>query len=208
MDWITTFLGGTRARILHLLRRSTSTIGDLSERLDITGNAVRGHVAALQKDGLVREVGAARSTGGKPAQLYDLTAQGEEAFPKAYGFVLTELLRTLTARHGRDATIDIMKEVGRAAAVAAPGSPPERAARVAAAADVLRSMGGDVSVSRLDDGWEIRGVGCPLSAVVVEAPVACCLAQELVAHVTGAEVIERCERGGGRARCGFQVQDG
>lgn len=205
MDWIMSFLGDTRARILGLLRRSASTIGDLAEAVGVTGNAVRGHVAALQKDGLVREAGTAPSTGGKPAQLYDLTPTGEEVFPKAYALVLQTLIGKLEERDGRDATVEILREVGRTAAGSAGRGVADLASRVAAAADVLRSIGGDVRVTRLDDGWEIRGFGCPLSAVVVNEPDACCLAQGLVSDVTGAEVLERCDRSGGRARCGFMV---
>jgi predicted ArsR family transcriptional regulator len=205
LDWIATFLGGTRARILALLRRSASTIADLANEVGVTGNAVRGHVTALQKDGLVREAGTAPSTGGKPAQLFDLTREGEEAFPKAYAFVLQELLRKLKERDGREATVGILKAVGQAAAGAAGQNADDPGARVAAAADVLRSIGGDVNVTRVEKGWEIRGFGCPLSAVVVNEPDTCCLAQGLVADVTGAEVLERCDRSGGRARCAFQV---
>lgn len=207
MDWVSTFLGGTRARILELLRRSTSTIGDLAESVGVTGNAVRGHLAALQKDGLVREVGSARSTGGKPAQLYDLTPQGEEAFPKAYAFVLRELVRGLEERDGRDATIDLLRTVGRSAAGAGGAPSADRGARVVAAAELLRSVGGDVTVTRVEGGWEIRGFGCPLSAVVVAQPDACCLTEGLVAGVTGAAVEERCERSDGRARCAFLVHE-
>ena len=205
MDWISTFLGGTRARLLELLRRSASTIADLANEVGVTGNAVRGHMAALQKDGLVREAGTAPSTGGKPAQLYDLTPEGEEIFPKAYAFVLQELVRKLKERDGREATVDLLQAVGRAAAGSTGEGLEDPGARVAAAADVLRSIGGDVKVSRVEQGWEIRGFGCPLSAVVIREPETCCLARGLVADVTGAEVIEQCDRSGGRARCAFRV---
>lgn len=205
MDWITTFLGSTRARILELLRRSGATIGELAETVGITGNAVRGHVAALQKDGLVREAGTAASTGGKPAQLYDITMQGEEAFPKAYAFVLAALIDTLKDRDGQAPTVDLLEEVGRRAAGTAGDGVQDRGERVRAAADVLRSIGGDVTVTRRDDGWEIRGFGCPLSGVVVTDADTCSLTRGLVAQVTGSDVVECCDRSGGRPRCAFQV---
>jgi len=208
MDWIASFLGGTRARILTLLRRSATTIGDLAQAVGITGNAVRGHVAALQRDGLVRETGTAPSTGGKPAQLYDITPEGEELFPKAYAFVLRELIQVLKDRDGQGATVELLQQVGRRTAESVGRRGDDADARVAAAADVLRSIGGDVSVRRIEGGWEIRGFGCPLSAVVLREPDACCLAQGLVADVTGAEVVECCDRTGARPRCTFQVREG
>lgn len=202
---MTTLLGGTRARVLRLLRGSRATIADLARSLGITGNAVRGHVASLQNDGFVADAGTAPSTGGKPAQLFDITPEGEELFPKAYAFVLRELIRTLEERDGNESTVDLLRSVGRRAAGSAGEGVAGREARVAAAADVLRSLGGEVAVTRVEDGWEIRGVGCPLSAVVVSEPDACALAQGLVADVTGGDVVECCDRSGGRARCGFHV---
>ena len=42
--------------------------------MGLTDNAVRTHVAALERDGLVEPVGTQRDTGGKPARVYALTA--------------------------------------------------------------------------------------------------------------------------------------
>ncbi|HET9949501.1 MAG TPA: helix-turn-helix domain-containing protein [Longimicrobiales bacterium] len=206
MDWIGTFLGSTRARILRLLRRSGATIAELARALGVSGNAVRAHLAALQRDGLVRDVGAA-PTGGKPAQIYDLTPAGEEAFPKAYAVVLEGLIRELRLRRGREATIEILRSVGREAARARgvpPAAPLE--ARVGDAAEALRTLGGDAEVLRTAGGWEIRGYGCPLSAVVMREADACRLAEGLVAELTGARVSERCDRSGSRPCCVFAVE--
>lgn len=208
MSLITACLGDTRARVLALLRASPRPISELADALGITGNAVRGHVAALQKDGLVDEAGLARSTGGKPAQLYTITAEGEELFPKAYALVLSEVIRALHARDGEEATAALLEGIGRRAAAGAGPREGGMEARVAAAADILRSLGGDVEVIRTDRGWELRGLGCPLSAVVVREPDACRLAQAIIEDVTGAAVIECCDRGAGRARCAFEVMEG
>jgi predicted ArsR family transcriptional regulator len=211
INWIETLLGGTRARVLGLIRRSRRTIAELAEGVGISGNAVRGHVTALQGDGLVREAGTAPSTGGKPAQLYDITPEGEELFPKAYALVLHELVRTLQEEDGRERTLGLLRSVGRRAAQQAapppgrPGSSDGVEGRVVAAADVLRSIGGEVTVSAVDGGWEIRGSGCPLNAVVVQEPDVCALAQALVADIIGGEVEECCDRGGGRACCRFRI---
>lgn len=208
MGWTTTFLGATRARVLELLRRSPAPISELADALGITGNAVRGHVAALQKDGLVHEAGMAPSTGGKPAQLFGITPEGEELFPKAYALVLTEVIEALRARDGEEATAALLHRVGREAAGGRAVEAGGMEAGVTLAADILRSLGGDVEVIRTDRGWELRGVGCPLSAVVVREPDACSIAQGIVEGATGADVVECCDRSGGRARCAFEVLEG
>ncbi|HUF75817.1 MAG TPA: helix-turn-helix domain-containing protein [Longimicrobiales bacterium] len=208
MPWITTLLGATRARILDLLRRSSASISELAERLGVSGNAVRGHVSALQRDGLVKTAGSSPSTGGKPALLYEISPDAEELYPKAYALVLSAVIEELRARYGQDATVELLREVGRGVAIqgARPASTLEQ--QVEAAAEVLRGLGADVSVQRLEDGWELRGVGCPLTSVVLEQPSTCSLAQALIEQVTSAPVVECCDRSGDRARCAFRVAEG
>ena len=196
-------LGGTRRRLLELLRRKRRTIPELAEEVGLSGNAVRMHLSALQRDGMVEPAGVQRATGGKPAQMYDITRTTEELFPKAYAAVLRELLEEIEARQGSDALVDLLRGVG--ARVAA-GVPAEggAAARVELAAAVLRSLGADLEVERVGEGWLLRGYGCPLSAVVEEHHEACQLVEQLVAEVSGQPVRECCDRGD-RPRCAFRV---
>jgi predicted ArsR family transcriptional regulator len=203
MNWTEILLGGTRSRLLALLRRSRRSINELADVLGITDNAVRVHVAAMQRDGLVQSAGVERGTGGKPAQLYEITPEAEELFPKAYAPILGELLRLLAERDGQGEVVSLLREVGaRAAGEHAAAGDDE--ARIAAAADVLRQLGGDVEVVRTEDGWSIRGYGCPLSGVVSEHEELCALAESLLAEVTGLDVRECCEREG-RPRCAFRI---
>lgn len=204
-NWFDRMAGGTRGQLLVILRRSAATINDLAGELGISDNAVRTHIAALQRDGMVEHAGVLRSTGGKPAQLYRITREAEELFPKAYALVLGELIRVLEERDGRDGVTELLRRVGARAAAAqgmVAGGPE---ARVAAAAEVLRGLGGDVAVERNDGGWLLRGHGCPLSGVVGEHPAVCAMAETLVAEIAGRPVRECCERGD-RPRCSFRIE--
>lgn len=207
MDRMESVPGGTRGRLILLLRRERRSIGELAEALGITDNAVRTHVTALQRDGLVRISGVDRTTGGKPAHLYELTREAEERFPKAYAPVLSGLIELLEEREGREGVIELLREVGARAAAGhrPPGGDDE--ARVRAAAEVLRRLGGDVEVERTESGWTIRGWGCPLAAVVDEHEEACALAEALVTGVAGLPATECCDRSG-RPRCAFRVEAG
>lgn len=207
MDWIGRLLGGTRAQLLRLLRRSHHSINELAAGLEITDNAVRTHIAAMQRDGMVRSAGVERATGGKPAQLYEITPEAEEMFPKAYGVVLNLLLELLEEREGPQAVTEMLREVGERAAAVTAGSPGlGKEARVRLAADVLRRLGGDVEIEPTPDGWLIRGFGCPLSGVVSEHEEACALAEALVSRVSGLPARECCDRGGERPRCTFAIR--
>lgn len=204
VNWLYRLTGETRARLLGLLRRSRQTITGLAEALGLTDNAVRLHVAGLRRDGLVQDVGAQRDTGGKPARLYGLTAEGEELFPKAYAIVLGELVAEIVRAEGRERAVELLRAVGARTAGARAGG--DLAARVEAAAAVFRGLGSEVDVEPDPSGLRLRAYGCPLSAVTPEHPEVCQLGQAIVQQVTGAEaaVSECCERGA-HPRCAFTI---
>lgn len=199
-------LGETRGRIILLLRRGQRSISELAAALGVTDNAVRTHLAALERDGLAEQAGVQRDTGGKPARLYALTDQAEELFPKAYAVVLGALLREIEAQDGRERVLALLRAVGEkaAAAHATPTDNLER--RIETAAAALRELGGDVEVERVEHGWRLSGLGCPLSAVVADHADVCTLAESLVAAITGCPVREECNLEG-RPRCAFHVDD-
>ena len=202
--WLLRLTGDTRVEMLRLLRRSRQTITSLADALRLTDNAVRTHVAALERDGIVEHVGTQRDPGGKPARVYDLTGTGEELFPKAYALVLGGLVEEIARAEGRDRAIELLRGVGRRVAAGVSKADGDEA-RVQAAAAFLRDLGGDVEVVRAGDGWHLKGYGCPLSAVTRRHPEVCALAQVLVEEITGSPVTECCDREG-RPRCGFRVE--
>src|SRR5262245_18299508 len=136
-------LGETQVKLLALVRRDARTITELASSLRLTDNAVRLHVAALGKHGLLAEAGAKLDTGGKPARLYALTSEGEELFPKAYAFVLNGLVEEIAAKDGRERALELLRAVGQKAAAQAK-VPSSDEGRVRAAAAVLRNLGGDI----------------------------------------------------------------
>lgn len=206
MNLLDVLLGETRARLLRVLRKAPATIPELAETLEVSENAVRTHVAGAELDGLVRQSGTQRATGGKPARVYELTQAAEELFPKAYALVLTRLLQVLRDTEGEEAALEYLRQVGRDLAATAPPTGDDIAERVMAAAETLESVGGSVSVSREDGGWVIRGDGCPLSAAVAMDADVCALAEALVAEISGRDVVASCDRRG-RPRCVLHVLD-
>ena len=203
MNWLGRLIGETQARLLGLLRRSRQTITSLAETLGLTDNAVRMHIAALHRDGIVAQVGTLRDTGGKPARLYGLTSQGEELFPKAYALVLGRLVEEIVRTQGRDRAVKLLRAVGVQTAAGAPrGTNPKR--RMDAAAQLFRDLGADVEVEKTTAGWRLRGYGCPLSAVTAGHPELCELGKALVEEVVGEPVTECCQRGE-QPRCGFEI---
>lgn len=208
MAWFERWITGTRGRILSLLRGDASTVTRLADEVGISDNAVRTHLAALQRDGLVEEAGTLHGGGvGKPAQLFRTTAQGEEVFPKAYAAVLGQVLRVVAEKDGEEGLLALLEEVGRrVGAGARPAASQPLAERVQTSADLLRGLGGDIRVEEeAGQGWRLEGNGCPLYALVREQEVACNLVEALIAEATGG-VVQQCCRHGDRPRCRFLVE--
>src|SRR5215471_18409989 len=96
-NWNRWFFASRRGQIITLLRRSSRTVDELAQALGLTDNAVRAHLATLERDGIVQQRGMRRGS-GKPAAVYTLAPEAEQLFPKAYDPVLQQLLKAI---HGR-----------------------------------------------------------------------------------------------------------
>ena len=200
------FFDSTRGRIITLLRGTNRTVEELAQSLELTGNAVRAHLATLERDGLVKQRGVRRGF-RKPHYTYTLSPEAEAIFPKAYDILLNQLLTVLKERMPRKRLEEILVEVGHSLAThQTPGSKRESAeSRAKRAAQALAQIGGKASAEREGDEWFIRSEACPLAAVVAEHPEVCRLAEALVARIIGAEVQEQCNREGA-PKCRFAIR--
>jgi predicted ArsR family transcriptional regulator len=201
--WRQRLLASTRGRVLSLLRWGPRTVSDLATALELTDNAVRLHLASLERDGLVAQEGVRRGA-GKPAYVYRLTAEADSLFPKAYAAVLSEVLGFVRDQQGRAGLEAFLRDVGRRAGARAAATGPTLRDRVDAAVALLGELGGLAEVQEDADALVIRGFSCPLAAIVGANPEACALAEELVSGVVGTPVRECCDRVG-TPRCSFRV---
>src|ERR1044072_2405358 len=91
------FMESTRGRVVSLLRGEPRTVEELATRLELTDNAVRAHLATLERDGIVRQSGIRRGA-RKPHFTYALTDEADRLFPKAYDALLNQLIAVLKHR--------------------------------------------------------------------------------------------------------------
>lgn len=201
--WSQRFLASTRGRLIALLRRAPSTVDELAQQLDLTDNAVRAHLATLERDDLVRQCGVRRSGGsGKPAYAYELTPEADQLFPKPYADVLGELLAALNDQIPPVEVEALLRVSGRRLATQSPAAHGDLRARLEAAVAALNQLGG---LADLDEGGEhlvIRGYSCPLAALVSNHPEVCRLAESFVSEVAGVPLYECCDHGS-TPRCRF-----
>jgi len=196
------FFDSTRGRIVTLLRGSTKTVNQLAESLELTDNAVRAHLLSLERDGLIRQGGLQKGT-RKPHFAYELTAEAEVLFPKAYDTLLNHLIAVLKERLSVRALKEIMREVGRSLA-GARRSGNDFDARLKQGLTTLEDIGGSARVEKADGKIFIRSSSCPLAEAVTEHPEVCKLTETLLSEIVGTRVREHCDREGS-PRCSFEV---
>lgn len=196
-------LPGTRGRIVARLRRAPCTVEELAASLDLTDNAVRAQLAAMERDGLVRQHGVRKGT-RKPALEYELDPEAETALSRAYVPLVEALVEVLAGWLSRQDLEELLQEAGRRAAQPLPRPAGTAEERVRAASRVLDELGGLTEVEAAGDGWTIRSAGCPLAQLVAKRPETCRALEALVAELTRLPVREVCDRAD-RPRCRFEI---
>jgi predicted ArsR family transcriptional regulator len=196
-------LSGTRARIVDILRRSPATASDIATGLELTYNAVRPHLAALERDGLIRTGGLRRGE-TKPAMVYELAPGVDAALSRAYVPFASHLVRVLGERLPERDLDEIMRDVGRRLAADWPRPRGDARERVQAASALLQELGAPNEVETEDGLLRIRGFGCVLAAAIHGRSEICHAMESLFQELLELPVRECCDRGP-KPRCCFEV---
>ena len=202
------FFETSRGRIVSLLRVSVLTIDELASKLKLTANAVRAHVAAMEREGLVQRVGQRAGT-TRPSQMYGLTAEVEQLMSRAYIPLLSEVVRVFSGALLPAEVDGLMREVGRSLAAQlrpAKSDPGDLRSRVVAASEILNRELGALTHVEVNGGYSIRGAGCPVAALTGKHPAVCLAIESLVSELVGMPAHECCDRDG-RPRCCFEFHD-
>ena len=200
----TRFFGSTRGRIVLLLRESVKTVNEIAEKMDLTDNAVRAHLLALDRDGLVQQIGTTKGF-RKPHSVYGLTDDARHLFPKSYDSILNKLVSVLKSRLSPKVVLEIMREVGREVADKdarpAGGSLSER---LNAGLAALERLGGSARIVERGDQLSIESDSCPFADVVAEHPEVCKATESAVQEIVGEPITEICDRTG-FPKCRFSI---
>src|SRR5574338_1610162 len=187
-------LAGTRGRIIDLSRRSPSSVTEIAAQLGLSYNAVRTHLTALERDGLIARGGLRRGD-TRPSTVYELADGVEDALSRAYMPFASHLMRTLGERLSDVELGDLMRDVGRRLASEWPRTRGPLPTRVDAASALLQELGAPNEVERSARTLRIRGYGCLLAAAVNGQPHVCHAMESLLEELVGAAVRECCDRG-------------
>ncbi len=205
--WNKRFFSSTRGQIVTLLRKGGATVDELAGALGLTDNAVRAHLAALERDGLVHQAGVRRGV-SKPSFVYQLTRDAQRIFPKADGPTLRHLLDVLVSRLSQRDLREIIDETGEAAASEFPAAQGTLHERVQQSVQLLEEMGGLAEIETSDYGYLIRGFSCPYAATAPGQPAVCQLAAAFLADYIDAPVEARCAISDENSapRCLFEIK--
>ena len=202
--------GERRKRLLrYLLRTKTgAAVDELAAALGVTRTAVRQHLGALMRDGLVAP-GSSRPSGGRPQKLYVPTGKAKEAFPRHYSWFAQLLVQEITKEHG---ATGLRARLGRIASTVVAqlrrnGSTRNASSRerIETLSVVMDELGYDARVGKEPGAATIEADNCVFHELAMKHPEICHFDLALVSGYTGhkAELHECMARGGRVCRFRF-----
>ena len=193
--WRERLFKSTRGKILELLRTREWTVNELAAELRLTDNAVRAHLAGLERDRLVAQSGMKPGV-RKPHTTYALGPEAEQVFPKAYGRLVSLLMSIFSGQISPKNLRAGLRAAGRKVAQEHTRElrGKTRQQRIDVALGILKELGGTATFREEDGKHFIYGNGCPIAAATANHPEACLLAESLLTEVIGSPVKEHCVR--------------
>jgi predicted ArsR family transcriptional regulator len=199
--------GSSRGRIVALMRRGALTADEMAAELRLTTAAIRAHITAMERDGIVQRAGQ-RSGTTRPSQMFALTPEVEQLLSGAYVPLLIELVRQSAARFKPKELRELMRRTGSGLAAAFPRSTvPDAplAVRVKEVSVLLNDqLGSTMKVEQSNNHYTLRGFGCPLAALTGNHPTVCLAIESLITTLLDTGVQECCDRAQ-RPQCCFLI---
>lgn len=200
---------GSRQQLLQSLLhyRLGLSVEALAGKLGISRNAVRQHLIALERDGLVAR-GKALPSGGRPEQLYVLTARAMEQFPRQYSWFAELLLQELASLAGTKGLTAKLEAMGRKVAKSVSGKlsgPALSRERIASIAGLMNELGYEASAPSAD-GHTIEAFNCVYHNLAARNRDICAFDLALLSESAGGKVEHQSCMVRGGASCKFRFR--
>lgn len=163
------------------------TLQQLGERVGVTRTAIRQHMTALEKDGLVTQNGVI-PTGRRPSRTYGLTERGRETFQRRYDLLSLSMLAAMRAHLGEGGTEQVL--MAMADALAADWSTElshlTGEQRRHAVVNKMQQLGYHARLK--EDGQQVEALNCIFHRVAAASRAVCRFDERLVTLLLGTEV--------------------
>jgi len=200
----------TRDQILSLLKvKKQMTVSSIARELSITEMAVRRHLNTLERDRIV-ETTLLRQPMGRPTNVYQLSVDGQELFPRNYRELSIDLLsviqeeegltkvQTLLAKRKEKLRLRFEKRMFL----------KDFESRVYELEKIQNELGYMVEVTKeLDGSFMFKEYNCSIAAVAKEFPVVCELELELFKDLleTNQVKCQMCMATGQEPHCYYKI---
>lgn len=200
---------GTRGEILKIIKgRGEVTVPELRRRLGIAPNAIRGHMAILEQQGLVA-FRWQKQPRGRPLKVYHLSEQAEGLFPKRYDQLLEELITEITQADGAPKLQQLLESMAhrwaRDLEPALKNLPLELRLR-----EITRhlDLGGMMAFLEKEDDvlYNLKVFNCVYRRTSQKHREVCSLIPTLIRQLTGARVTVERSIHVGNAHCQYLIE--
>jgi predicted ArsR family transcriptional regulator len=202
-------LGTRQQELLNqlLIHKGGLTVDELSKRLEITRNAIRQHLAALENSGLVTQ-GVTRATGGRPEQLYTLTQDGKEIFPRRYSWFAQLIVESIKQESGADGLQERLNTMGANVAkklLAQHSDLENQEQKLEKLADIMNQLGYSTRYVGNENGAQVvEAVNCIFHEIALKNPEVCQFDIALLSKFTDSTIQhQECMATGGHV-CRFK----
>jgi predicted ArsR family transcriptional regulator len=202
-------LGTRQQALLRLLlkRKPGMTMEEISRALKVTRTAVRQHLVALAKNGLVAP-GGTRPSGGRPEQLFVLSEAGKELFPRRYPWLAQLLVGSIRQESGVEGLRARLQDMGAAVAQRLRGQFPElttREQKVEKLSELMQDLGYDTQDhSASTSATTIEADNCIFHSLAMNDPEVCAFDLALLSTFADSKVDhQECMARGGHV-CRFR----
>ncbi|CAM5782831.1 MULTISPECIES: helix-turn-helix transcriptional regulator [Brevibacillus] len=200
----------TRDQILSMLKvKGSLSVSDMAVDLGITEMAVRRHLNTLERDNLIKST-LVRQAMGRPTNVYSLSQEADELFPRNYSHLTLDFLRDLQDIDGNGKVEMLFRRrenrLEEAYRNHVQGSLEERVAKLA---ELQNEKGYMVEWEKADEEghYRIREFNCPISQVAREFNQACSCELSLFRRVLKADVEQTTCMAKGGEKCVFEIRE-
>ena len=194
--------------VLEFLRRKQAASAEvISAQLGITPNAVRQHLAGLEREGLVKSE-PVRSKRGRPSLMFSLTDKADASFPKRYGQLATMVLNELTEMGGPALLDEVFERVADryAGGIEAQLTGMTFDEKLDRMVEWIRRAGTLAEQEQTPEGTRVTIHNCPFRNTALKYPQVCTITPRLLVKLLGAQVSQEASIHRRDPYCSFLVQ--